>query len=407
MNDQGPILPDPQNEKAFRVAYLVAGFIKDELTEEERYELDDWVCESIENQRMFEKWIDPDNLEEWKKYRDKIDLEAKYQQLKSKIDFNERKQQSKIRKMLPWLAAAVVVLLAVAIPFFYKHKTIDGPVIKNFAVAADIAPAANRAILTLADNSVVVLDSLGKQSISRQGNTEVIKQDSEMITYHVSGSIPASGTIEYNSLATPAGGKFKVMLPDGSLVWLNALSTLKYPIAFTGDERRVELTGEGYFEVAKDAAHPFIVKANNNTVKVLGTHFNINAYSDEPVMKITLAEGLVKINDSKTLVPGQQAQLHFNQSQGGWSMAVYDNSDMETELAWQKGMFVFKGTSLEEIMRQVARWYDAEINYENRPSIHLNAEINRNTPVSKLLHLLEGPNRVHFKIENKKITVMK
>ena len=407
MNDQEPILPDPQNEKAFRIAYLVAAFIKEDLTEEERDELDDWVCESMENQRMFEKWIDPDNLEEWKKYRDRLNLDEKYEQLKGRINFNERKQPSKIRKMAPWLAAAAVLLLAVAIPLFYKTKTVDYPVIKSFAGVSDIAPAANRATLTLADNSVIVLDSLGKQSIPRQGNTEVMKQDSGMIAYYMPGSIPAPGTVEYNTLATPAGGKFKVMLPDGSLVWLNALSSLKYPVAFTGNERRVELIGEGYFEVAKDAAHPFIVRADNNNVRVLGTHFNINAYSDESIMKVTLVEGSVKVNDSKTLVPGQQAQLHLDTLRGSWNMAVYDNTDMETELAWQKGMFVFKGTALEDIMRQVARWYDAEIDYESRPAIHLNAEINRNTPVSKLLHLLEGPNRVHFKIENKKITVMK
>jgi ferric-dicitrate binding protein FerR (iron transport regulator) len=397
---------DNQPEKAFRIAYLVAGFIKENLTEAEHSELDDWVNENMDNQRRFEKWIDPDNIEAWRHYRDKLDMEMKYQHLKSRIDIHGRKQKSKIKSLVPWLVAAVL-LPAILIPYYLlRNKDAD---IVTPIIAKDIAPATNRATLTLSDNSVVVLDSMHEKNITRQGNTNVLKQDTEMIVYKPTGLTAVPGTIEYNTLTTPAGGKFKVLLPDGSLVWLNAVSSLKYPVAFGGNERRVELTGEGYFEVAKDAAHPFIVKANNNTVKVLGTHFNINAYTDEPMLKVTLAEGSVKVNDSKVIKPGQQAQVNYPASgiEPGWSYRVIENADMEAEMAWQKGMFVFKGTDLEDIMRQVSRWYDADIEYNFRPVLHLNAEISRNTPVSKLLHLLEGPDRVHFKIENKKITVVK
>lgn len=399
---------DKQQEKAFRIAYLVAGFIKENLTETEHAELDDWVNENAGNQHLFEKWIDPENIEEWKHFRDKLDLDAKYERLKSRIDFNEQKQKSKIGSASPWLIAAAL-LLAILIPY-YMFRNKDAIVVKPaVAAATDIAPGTNRATLTLSDNSVIVLDGMHEKRITRQGNTDVLKQDTEMIAYKPTVSIPMSAATGYNTLTTPAGGKFKVLLPDGSLVWLNAISSLKYPVAFTGTERRVELTGEGYFEVAKDAAHPFIVDANHTTVRVLGTHFNINAYTDEPILKVTLSEGSVKVNDSKVIEPGEQAQVNYSPSGIGpdWSYRVIEHADLETELAWQKGMFVFKETALDEIMRQVARWYDADIKYENKPILHLNAEINRNTPVSKLLHLLEGPGRVHFKIENKKITVMK
>jgi transmembrane sensor len=183
------------------------------------------------------------------------------------------------------------------------------------------------------------------------------------------------------------------------MVWLNASSSLKYPEQFSDSLRKVELTGEGYFEVAKDASHPFIVSAAQHSIRVLGTRFNINAYPDNKETIVTLAEGSVKLNGSILLQPGQQGIINpAGQIQTG-------AADLEVALAWTKGQFIFKMTSLEQVMQQVSHWYDARIIYQDNITEHFNATIPRNIPVSELLHLLEGTGRVHFKVEDKTITV--
>jgi ferric-dicitrate binding protein FerR (iron transport regulator) len=205
----------------------------------------------------------------------------------------------------------------------------------------------------------------------------------------------------FNTLTVPAGGQYKVVLPDGTKVWLNASSSLKYPMVFGGAKRKVELTGEGYFEVAKDPMYPFEVSANGSTVQVLGTHFNINAYTDEPVIKCALAEGAIRLNNTVVLKPGEEGLIGKN---GNIEKA---KADLATTLAWKDGQFNFKQAPIDLLMRQVARWYNAGIIYDAQITDHFNAEIPRDVPVSKLLHLLEATGSVHFKIENNTITVMK
>jgi len=199
----------------------------------------------------------------------------------------------------------------------------------------------------------------------------------------------------------PAGGQVRVLtLPDGTKVWLNAASSLKYPVVFGGAKRKVELTGEGYFEVAKDPMYPFEVSAGGSTVQVLGTHFNVNAYTDEPAVKVVLAEGAIRLNNSVVLKPGEQGMIAKNGN------LEKDKADLVMALAWKNGQFVFKQTPIDLLMRQVARWYNATIVYDAKVPDHFNAEIGRDVPVSKLLHLLEATGSVHFKIENNTITVM-
>jgi len=224
-----------------------------------------------------------------------------------------------------------------------------------------------------------------------------------------------NATVLYNTITTPRGGQYQVMLSDGSKVWLNAASSLHFPTSFTGQQRIVELTGEAYFEVAHVSAVgeknklPFIVKiitasGARREVEVLGTHFNINAYNDESVVKTTLLEGSVKMTQesgSTLLIPGQQAQLNSN-----GDVNILKDADMDEAIAWKNGMFQFKKVDIKTIMRQIARWYDVDIEYQKNVDEKFYAEISRNTNVSNVFRILEETGGVHFVIEGKKVVVL-
>src|SRR3989339_1647327 len=217
-------------------------------------------------------------------------------------------------------------------------KPMEKPLYKN-----DIKPGGNKAILTLADGTKVVLDDAKEGKLQEQGNTTIIKLDSGRLAYNTrSGSAILEKIVQYNTLTTPRGGKYCVTLPDGTVVWLNASTTLRFPVAFAGKTRKVEVKGEAYFEVAKNEAMPFIVKAGNSEIKVLGTHFNVMAYADEQVIKTTLLEGSVEIAVRKQstereeipairLVPGEQAQLDINNA------LTVVKADLEEAVAWKNG----------------------------------------------------------------------
>jgi ferric-dicitrate binding protein FerR (iron transport regulator) len=214
-----------------------------------------------------------------------------------------------------------------------------------------------------------------------------------------------SPEIKYNILITPKGGQYMVILPDGTKAWLNASSSLKYPLAFNSDDRVVELTGEGYFEVAKDQNKHFKVKLKNDAVvEVTGTHFNIMAYDDEINIQTTLIEGSVLVNSNNKqikILPGQQAAI-----QKDGTIELNTRVNTEDVIAWQNGLFKYKDQPIENIMRQVARWYDVDIVYEGKVTDHFNVTgISRNVSVSKLFNLLELTGRVHFSVEDKKIIV--
>jgi hypothetical protein len=292
----------------------------------------------------------------------------------------------------------VAVLVSAAVFKFISHSDTNNAVSN---LVKDIPPGANRAILTLSDGKIISLDSARKGRLAQQGNISIKKMDSGVLSYQMIDPSIFPTKEEFNILAVPRGGQYRIRLPDGTNVWLNSASTLKYPTVFHGSRRMVELSGEGYFEVAKDPMFPFEVKASDAKIEVLGTHFNVNAYADEPTLKISLAEGAVKVNGAVTLKPGEEAQINH---QGEVNTV---ECDLNSVLAWKNGQFLFKSTALDEVMRQVARWYDSEISYEANLNEHFNAELSRDVPVSKLLHFLEQTNRVHFKIEDKKITVMK
>jgi ferric-dicitrate binding protein FerR (iron transport regulator) len=315
-----------------------------------------------------------------------------------------KSRPAKTRKITWWKYAAAVVLLLLAgagFMYHYMHHNTQLPVQAAQALVHDAAPGTNKAVLTLADGSTVALDSAGTRTM-QQGST-AIQQQGGALQYNVHGNEVA---VSYNTLTTPRGGQFQLTLPDGTKVWLNAASSLKFPVAFRGPLREVTLTGEAYFEVAHNAKQRFIVHTARMDITDLGTRFNVMAYYDEAAVKTTLVEGAVNISDGKKnalLKPGQQAVIDKNSNSGIKVQAV----DVEEAIAWKNGEFYFNHTSIYEIMRQVSRWYDVEVTYQDSLDAYLSGNIRKNVNVSEVFKMLELAGGLHFRVDDKKATVMK
>lgn len=330
-------------------------------------------------------------------------MEVSLERLNEQID-QPYKKQPRVTTFRPWrwvAAAAILFALFGGAYLFIINKPVQ-PVAGVSRFKNDVAPGSDKAVLITAQGQKIVLDSTAKGTVSKEGNTTVINING-LLSYNTihAGAAPA---MLYNTVTTPKGGQYQLLLQDGTKVWLNAASSLRFPIAFTGKTREVELKGEGYFEVAKNAFKPFHVNVSGMQVEVLGTHFNVNAYEDETTVKTTLLEGAVKVTKGNAiafLAPGNQAQLQLS-----GQISVTKDTDIEETMAWKDGMFRFSDADIETIMRQAARWYDVEVVYEGKVNSHFVANLPRNLPVSKLLTLLELTNRVHFKVEGKQITVM-
>ncbi len=319
-------------------------------------------------------------------------------------------------------AAAIVAGLCTGSYFLFLDNRDHLPVptaTKASLYKNDVAPGGNKAVLTLGDGSTIILDSAQNGSLAQQGNTTVMKLSNGQLVYDA-GKFDGQEII-YNTLSTPRGGQYQIVLADGTRVWLNAASSIRFPTRFIGNERKVAITGEVYFEVApsrspvgwRGGKQAFIVNilpsmggAGGGQVEVQGTHFNINAYDDEAMTKVTLLEGSVKVSDirhsaSGILKAGQQAQLNNQKIQ------VMDGADLDEVMAWKNGQFYFDEADIRTVMRQVEKWYDVEVKYEAEITYSFVAEISRDVKVSKLLNILEFTDLVHFKIEGNKITVMK
>jgi transmembrane sensor len=294
-----------------------------------------------------------------------------------------------------------------------QYRSKQQPVIADLSHHSpkDIPPGRQGAILTLSDGKQVVLDSLGNGVVATQNGTQVILKNGQL-AYDAAGK--STGAIAYNTMSTPKGRQFQVTLPDGTRVWLNSASSITYPTSFAGNERRVEITGEAYFEVAHlfpvgggkgRGPIPFKVKINDQAeVEVLGTHFNINAYHDESNIKTTLLEGSVKVtggSDRAFLQPGQQAQVTLSEK-----IKIVKDADIEKVMAWKEGLFNFEGLGIEEVMRQLARWYDIDVVYGKEvPDIKFVGEMSKNVSLSDLLSGLKGIG-VHFRIEQERRLVI-
>lgn len=304
-----------------------------------------------------------------------------------------------------WFRYAVaVVLVAGGVSFFLmNNKKEEQPLAENNKpVQTDIGPGSNKATLTLADGSNLVLDEVQTGSTVQQGNSKIVKLDSGRVAYEAAGT---TQKISWNTLTVPKGGHYSLTLADGTKVWLNAASSLKYPTAFTGSERTVELTGEAYLEVAKQSKQPFVVKTKSTDILVLGTSLNVNAYPDESSIKTTLIDGSVKVgkasSTAKILIPGQQAET----TEGSDGVKV-ETVDTELVLAWKNGLFSFNNADIKTVMRQLSRWYDINIVYEKGvPAQRFFGEMNRSLSLSQVLKGLEVTN-VNFRLEGRNLIVM-
>ena len=336
----------------------------------------------------------------------------------SKIREEELKKKGRLKQLFSRpvrVAAAIIALLATGLLVYFIGNQKRGHGQGNISLLnhakqsdhADIRPGGNKAVLTLANGQKLVLDNNPGTQI-RQGTVDVQRPDTGELIYTVSG---VSHNIDeqdlsYNTITTPLGGKFKVALSDGTRVWLNAGSSLRYPVAFAGRQRQVWLSGEAYFEVAKQSGKSFLVEAGAAEVQVLGTRFNVNAYGDETLVRTTLTEGAVKMSaagQSRILKPGEEASI--NKSNGKMKVAF---ADVEMALAWTRDLFLFDNTNIKSIMRDVSRWYDVEVIYEtkNLGNKNFSGVMSRYEDVDSLLQRLELTGVIHFKIVGKKITVM-
>ncbi|MEO7044232.1 MAG: FecR domain-containing protein, partial [Ferruginibacter sp.] len=268
------------------------------------------------------------------------------------------------------IAAASVILLLSLVAYLLSNNK-SGPETAKMEsrereVKNDVAPGGYKAILTLGNGSKIVLDSAGNGMLASQGNSRIMKLANGQIAYSSSGDLSdgsgSSAKAIFNTLTTPAGGQYELVLPDGSRVWLDASSSITYPAAFIGSQRKVEITGQAYFEVKKNEMLPFVVQAGAESIQVLGTHFNVNAYEDEMAVKTTLLEGSVKIvkGATRTIIsPGQQMQVFKN-----GEVRLINNFDVEEAIAWKSGFFSFNKSDLKTVMRQLSRWYNVQIIYQ-------------------------------------------
>jgi transmembrane sensor len=399
---------------------LIIKFLQQAIEEQELTELNAWRNAKEENNTLFERLTNADAIGKELTQFYEYDKEKGWLKLKETYTFNEEAEVIPIRKIFPWkkfaVAASIIATLFIAGYWFVSREQssiVSDP--SSVVTTTDVkAPDKNRAQIKLADGTIVYLDSAANGELVTANGVQVIKRNDGQIIYSTLASndsrLPAaSAPLTYNTLSNPRGSKvIDVTLADGSRVWLNAGSSLTYPVAFTGNERNVTITGEAYFEIAHDKTKPFTVSKGEMKVEVLGTHFNVNAYDDEENIKVTLLEGSVKVSSavsrqSSVLKPGQQAIAAVD---GG--LRTVDDIDLETVMSWKNGQFSFSNTDLQAVMRQIARWYDVEVVYEGTPP---NEEFvggtSRQENVSAVLKVLEATGKIKFKVEGKIVTVRK
>lgn len=371
------------NSLLLRVLYK--SWSRQPLSPEESQALNAWLSSEARNQQVFAEITAGQWPHHDLQYYHQVSPDEQWARVQQKI----KSKQQPVRKLrYQWAAAAAIAALLISGAAFYWTRQ-QPAFIKPTIQLADIQPGKQGAILTLANGEKVVLDSLANGQIAGTNATLLNGQ----LNYK-----GATTSTSYNTMTTPKGRQFNIILPDGSKVWLNAQTSLRYPTAFTGKERRVDITGEAYFEITTNANQPFFVNLpGKGEIAVLGTSFNINAYTDEAAINTTLIEGAVKVQNT-LLRPGQTAQLTKE--------ITIVNADVEKVTAWKNGIFNFEGETLQEVMRQLARWYDIEVVYApNVPNIVFGGKMSRDVTLEGLLRGLEATG-VHFRLEGERRLVV-
>jgi ferric-dicitrate binding protein FerR (iron transport regulator) len=436
-------LNTPGMEEVEYLAALLLKQLRHEITETELQYLENWKASHPSHALVSEQVNDSEQLLNDLLAMKQVDLEGRWQQISAQI--NPAKMPAPLyRRWYAWAAAALVLFIAGAItwPYLASKKTLP-PVVENKENKGDdfnIPPGGNRAMLTLSNGSVINLDNAANGQVAKEGNENVVKlKDGELKYQSVPAQPGANGQlpIVYNTLATPRGGQYQLLLPDGSKVWLNAASSIKYPTHFSEKERRVAITGEVYFDVSPLPASPpaggggggknsipFVVDVLPPTgqgidaeVEVMGTQFNIMAYNDEKAITTTLVNGKVKVsvpastpgnNPFKLLAAGQQAQIPQPIKGAVTSdlIKVMKVEDMDDALAWKNGLISLNNSGIKEIMRTLSRWYNIEVNYPGKvPNYKFSGTIPRSENLSTVIKILEN-NGVHFRLQKNVISVL-
>ncbi|MBO9200972.1 MULTISPECIES: FecR family protein [Niastella] len=421
-------------EKVNRITSLIEKFLEEKISAEEEKELNAWRAESEHNDAFFKQITDKNELREKLKHYASADSEAMWKKTVQRInsgakliDLYPEKKTTRLPFFKIAAAAAAILLVLAGTWYFTIQKTSNQTANtdnknnnSNSSKKSRIVPGGNKATLTLANGETIMLNTVQNGSLADQGHMQITKTDGRLIYNRKPDSDGLNnGTDLYNTVTTPRGGQYTITLPDGSKVWLNAASSLRFPIAFAGNERIVELTGEAYFEVnpqiqpgvkqekGKPAKTPFIVKintpaGNRNEVEVLGTHFNVMAYTEEGAIKTTLVEGKVKVtsgNSYQTIHPGEQAKL------GAGNISV-QHVDAEDIIGWTNGYIPVGGHDLEYTMRQIARWYDVNIVYQGKkPEIAFEGKLPRGGSIESIIRLL-NLNNIKARLNEKERTII-
>ncbi|UCJ09119.1 FecR domain-containing protein [Chitinophaga pendula] len=388
---------EPQQIHLFIIAYL-----RDEINAEDLARLNEWRQANPQHELTFtrlteKKWLTANIIE----LQQHFPTDKAWEKISAQMSF-AKPTPPRIFAMRKWLpaAAALILLLAAGWWLLQDHSPVNLPIAQQQRFKNDVPPGKTGAVLTLSDGSQVSLDDVNNGKLTDQGDAAVTKENGAL-AYNKSGT---AGQIIYNTLHTPRGRKFKLQLSDGTMVWLNASSSITYPVNFPDSARNITLTGEAYFEVAKSSA-PFKVKIPQVEIQVLGTHFNVMAYEDEALWRTTLIEGAVHVKGPKTavlLTVGEQAG--YDPVTQNWKIT---KPDLEAVLGWKNDIFYFENANIAAVMKQLVRWYDIEVVYETPVDIHFSGTLPRNVNISTILKTLESTKSVKFSIEGKKVFVSK
>lgn len=390
-----------------KVTYLFRQYINGGISAEDMAELDAWIEADQANRKLFDELTNPDVRHNELQNMGRYDEEAALEKfLKKRRNKNTKHYFFRNRKSVFVAAAAIIIMFfSTGLYFLLSQPQWSTQLAKTRVENNRIIPGGNKAVLTLSDGSQIILDNAQNGTLANQSNSAVTKVKDGLLIYDASltSNKALKAEVVYNTISTPRGGQYQLVLPDGSKVWLNAASSLRFPTSFSDKERIVTLTGEGYFEVAKNPDKPFSVQAGGIRIQALGTHFNVMAYTDEVAVKTTLLEGSVKLSHSDmsvVLKPGEAGFISPNKGS-----FLVNEVDTRSATAWKDGYFRFENADLPELMRQLSRWYDVEIEYEGQiHSYEFVGRIERSSDLSKVLEILRSSD-INFKIEEKKLIV--
>ena len=378
-----------------RISVLLLKKLGKELSDEENQEIENWLAHE-DNRIFFEQEMKSPLLYNQVEVRAEMNEKAIDGRVYSVL--RQRPPVKSFSRVFRWVAAASIIVLLSAIGLVLYHRPGSKKYPTEVPKQLVIHPGSNKARLRLANGTIIELDTAKNGSIAVQAGTTIVKNGAA-VNYTASSGVPRKEA--YNILSTPRAGQYQIVLPDGSKVWLNNVTTLRYPVAFSGKERRVELTGEAFFEITKQKGKPFYVTAGNSTIEALGTSFNVSAYADEDLHRTTLVEGKVRVTTSSAalvLDPGAQAE------EVNAKLSVR-HPDVYSVISWRMGFFNFSDANVETVMKQIGRWYDVKIKYEGRPVPQkLEGSISRNQDLSETLAALELL-KIHTRLQDSTVTV--